>query len=89
MSHKIILDMLDLMLFQAVVFITQASAKKTLVVNNLNRNLLSEEPGCLAAVTLGKEGKKKIRDQLEESLGGLLKEGPRGKILGKGRVGAT
>jgi len=37
----------------------------------------------------GVEGKKKIRDQQEESLGGLLEEGPEGKILGKGRVRAT
>lgn len=45
--------MLNLMPFQAVVFIAQASAKRTLVVNSLNCALPLQEPGALAAVTLG------------------------------------
>lgn len=82
--------MLDLMLFQAVVFITQVSAKKK-DTSSQQLKLKSAFWGARmfsCSYTGGGRGEKKKRDQVEKTLGGHLKEESRVKSWVRTESGA-
>lgn len=79
--------MLDLMLFQAVVFITQVSAKKDTCSQQLKLKSAFWGPRMFSCSYTGEGSRGEKRDQVKETLGGLLKEEPRDKILSKDNQG--